>query len=71
MRIRLSSIEVREIDDVLIEENNMDGTCSGTTSNHFKVIVPMNQHSRGSLIAVRIRGVQKGKLIGIPIFSYN
>lgn len=26
MRIRLSSIEVREIDDVLIEENNMDGT---------------------------------------------
>jgi len=57
--------------DVLIEEGNMDGTCSGTTSNYLKVIVPTNQHSRGSLITVRIQGVQSGKLIGIPIFSHN
>lgn len=57
--------------DVLIEEVNMDGTCSGIASNHLKVIVPTNQHSRGSLITVRIQGIQNSKLIGIPIFSHN
>jgi threonylcarbamoyladenosine tRNA methylthiotransferase MtaB len=57
--------------DVLIEESNMDGTCFGITSNYLKVTVPTNQHSRGSLITVRIQGVQNSKLIGIPIFSHN
>ncbi len=57
--------------DVLIEDSNMDGTCSGITGNYLKVIVPSGSHTRGSLISVRIQGIQKGKLIGIPIFPHN
>ena len=57
--------------DVLIEENNKDGTCSGITGNHLKVIVSINNQPRGSLISVRIQGMQEGKLIGIPIFPHN
>lgn len=57
--------------EALIEENNMDGTCSGTTGNHLKVIVPINNNPRGSLVSVRIQGIQEGKLVGIPIFRHN
>lgn len=57
--------------EVLIEENNMDSTCAGITDNHLKVIVPINNKPRGSLVSVRIQGIQKGKLIGIPIFPHN
>ncbi|MDI6744843.1 MAG: tRNA (N(6)-L-threonylcarbamoyladenosine(37)-C(2))-methylthiotransferase MtaB [Thermodesulfovibrionales bacterium] len=57
--------------EVLIEENNKDGTCAGITGNNLKVIAPINNHSRGSLISVRIQGIQKGKLIGFPIFPNN
>lgn len=57
--------------EVLIEENNIDGTCSGTIGNHLKVIVPTNNKPRGSLVSVRIQGIQEGKLIGIPIFPHN
>lgn len=67
----LKQTTIRYLKNVLIEENNMKGTCSGTTGNHLKVIVPIDNHSRGSLITVRIQSIQEGKLIGIPIFCHN
>lgn len=56
--------------DVLIEDVNMDSTCSGTSDNYLKVIIPAGDYLSGTLIPVRIHGIEDGKLTGIPI-TYN
>jgi threonylcarbamoyladenosine tRNA methylthiotransferase MtaB len=53
--------------DVLIEERNRGGSWRGTSDNYLKVCVTGYAHSRGSIVPVRIKGVQDEYLIGDPL----
>jgi len=63
--------QVGNTHDVLIEDINIAGASLGTSGNYLKVIIPINKHPRGSLIPVRIKGIQEGRLIGSPILQHN
>ena len=52
---------------VLVENSNSDGTSCATTSNYLKILLPSNNHLRGSLIYARIEGLKGEKLIGVTI----
>lgn len=53
--------------DVLVEDISNNGTCSGTTRNYLRILLPSNNYPRGCLISVRIAGLKEGTLSGIPI----
>jgi threonylcarbamoyladenosine tRNA methylthiotransferase MtaB len=50
--------------DVLIEERDQDGSWRGTSSNYLKVRISGNAQSRGSIVPVRIQGIQDDQLVG-------
>jgi len=53
--------------DVIIEEHGAENTSIGTSGNYLKVKVHSKEFSKKSLVQVRITGVEKNMLQGIPI----
>jgi threonylcarbamoyladenosine tRNA methylthiotransferase MtaB len=61
------SSQVRKILDIVIEERCPDGTVLGTSSNYLKVRTTSDGHRKGSLIHVRVSGMEDGVLTGDAI----
>lgn len=53
--------------DVIIEEHGPENTSVGTSSNYLKVRLHSKEYSKKSLAQVRITGIEKNMLQGIPI----
>ncbi len=53
--------------DVIIEEHGTESTSIGTSGNYLKVRLHSKEYSKKSLVQVRITGVEKNMLQGIPI----
>jgi threonylcarbamoyladenosine tRNA methylthiotransferase MtaB len=53
--------------DVIIEEHGTENTSIGTSGNYLKVRLHTKEYSKKSLVQVRITGVEKNMLQGIPI----
>ncbi|MFZ3138037.1 MAG: tRNA (N(6)-L-threonylcarbamoyladenosine(37)-C(2))-methylthiotransferase MtaB [Thermodesulfovibrionales bacterium] len=53
--------------DVIIEEHGPENTSIGTSGNYLKVRLHSKEYSKKSLVRVRITGVEKNMLQGIPI----
>jgi threonylcarbamoyladenosine tRNA methylthiotransferase MtaB len=53
--------------DVIIEEHGTESTSIGTSGNYLKVRLYSKEYSKKSLVQVRITGVEKNMLQGIPI----
>lgn len=52
--------------DVLMEERLPDGSCSGTSSNYLKIKVISKEKLRGTIVRVRVQGMDNGLLLGKP-----
>ena len=59
--------QVNKILDIVTEERRSNGTVLGTSSNYLKVRTTSDGHRKGSLIYVRVSGVEDNVLIGNPI----
>jgi threonylcarbamoyladenosine tRNA methylthiotransferase MtaB len=53
--------------DMLVEEVLSGGTCRGTSSNYLKVQTAAQGLKRGSIVPVRVQGVEGGRLVGKPL----
>jgi len=53
--------------DVIIEEHDPENTSVGTSGNYLKVRLHSKVYSKKSLVRVRITGIEKNMLQGIPI----
>lgn len=53
--------------DIIIEEKDINKTTLGTSSNYLKVKTILNKYPSGSLVRVRISGIENDVLIGDPI----
>jgi threonylcarbamoyladenosine tRNA methylthiotransferase MtaB len=53
--------------DVIIEERGPENTSIGTSGNYLKVRLYSKEYSKKSLVRVRITGVEKNMLQGVPI----
>jgi threonylcarbamoyladenosine tRNA methylthiotransferase MtaB len=53
--------------DVIIEEQGPENTSVGTSGNYLKVRLHSKEYSKKSLVQVRITGIEKNMLQGIPI----
>jgi len=50
--------------DIIIEEQGSDNTSIGTSSNYLKVKISSNGYPKGSLVRVRITGIEGNILRG-------
>lgn len=64
---RYISSQVNETLDIVIEEQCSNGTVLGTSSNYLKVRTTSDGHRKGSLICVRVSGVDGSVLTGDAI----
>lgn len=53
--------------DILVEEELSGGVCRGTSSNYLKVQIPGLGFQRGSVVPVRVEGMEGGVLVGKPL----
>lgn len=53
--------------DIIIEEKDINKTTLGTSSKYLKVKTILNKYPSGSLVRVRISGIENDVLIGDPI----
>jgi len=54
--------------DVIVEEQCMDNTSVGTSSNYLKVKMPFNGYPKGSLIDVWVYGIETDFVYAKPIY---
>lgn len=50
--------------DIITEDQGRDNTSLGTSSNYLKVKIPSNNYPKGSLVRVRITGIEENILMG-------
>ncbi len=67
MKERYMSSQVNKILDIVIEERDMDGRMLGTSGNYLKVRTVSDCYRKGSLVQVRVSGVEDGALQGDAI----
>jgi threonylcarbamoyladenosine tRNA methylthiotransferase MtaB len=53
--------------DILMEEELPGGVCRGTSSNYLKVQIPGVGFQRGSVVPVRVEGIEGSVLVGKPL----
>lgn len=53
--------------DIIIEDKGEGNTVVGTSSNYLKVSIPSLSYNRGSLVRVRVVGIERNSLIAYPL----
>jgi threonylcarbamoyladenosine tRNA methylthiotransferase MtaB len=61
------SSQLGKILDIIIEGPINDSLSAGTSGNYLKVVVPLCNNPKNSLVPVRLTGVEKDSLKGLPI----
>ncbi len=55
--------------DIIIEEQGLDNTSIGTSSNYLKVKISSNGYHKGALVRVRITGIEENILSGDSVWN--
>jgi threonylcarbamoyladenosine tRNA methylthiotransferase MtaB len=55
--------------DIIIEEKGDWNTVIGTSSNYLKICVPSHSYNKGTLMRVRLTGIDNNRMIGYPLLT--
>jgi len=58
---------INETLDIIIEEKGEGNTVVGTSSNYLKICIPSVPYNKGTLMRVRIAGIDNNRLIAYPL----
>jgi tRNA A37 methylthiotransferase MiaB len=62
---------MQKIVDVVVEQHGIDDTSMGTSSDYLKVRIPSNGYPTGTLVGVRISGIENNCVRGEVIKNLN
>jgi threonylcarbamoyladenosine tRNA methylthiotransferase MtaB len=60
---------INETLDIIIEEKGEGNTVVGTSSNYLKICMPSVAYNKGTLMRVRIAGIDNNRLIAYPLLT--
>jgi threonylcarbamoyladenosine tRNA methylthiotransferase MtaB len=55
--------------DIIIEEKGEGNTIVGTSSNYLKISIPSLSYNKGTLLRVRIVGINNNRLLAYPLLT--
>ena len=55
--------------DIIIEEEGEGNTVVGTSSNYLKICIPSFSYNKGTLIRVRVVGINNNRLVAYPLLN--
>jgi threonylcarbamoyladenosine tRNA methylthiotransferase MtaB len=70
-RMAYSISQMHKIVDIIIEQHGIDDTSIGTSSDYLKVRIPSNGYPKGSLVGVRISGIENNYVRGELVKNIN
>lgn len=69
MRAEYMSSYIDKTLDIIIEEKGEGNTVVGTSSNYLKICIPSLSYNKGTLIRVRVVGINDNRLVAYPLMK--